>query len=248
MGTSWYEDDEFWRVAGPLLFSVGRRSGTRDEVDSLVALLELERGAKILDLCCGIGRHSIELARRGFRVTAVDRTRQFLEIARSSAEEANVEIEFVESDMRSFRRPDAFDGAINLFSSFGYFEDETDDERVARNLAVSLKPRGVLVLETMCKEVIARDFEERSWLEEEGTFLLQERAIAEEFSRIVNRWIVVPREGGPIELDFSHRIYSAVELGSLFRGCGFSTTRAMGSLDGSAFDQRAERLVLIAER
>lgn len=246
MGKSWYEDDDFWEVAAPLLFTVGRRADAAAEVDLIEGLLKLEPGATILDLCCGIGRHSIELARRGFRVTAVDRTKQFLDIARSSAAEWNLDIEFVEADMRSFGRPDAFDGAVNLFSSFGYFEDEADDERVAQNLAVSLKPGGVLVLDTMCKEVVARDFEDRSWLEEEETYLLQERAITKDFSWIVNRWIVVPKGGSPIELDLSHRLYSAVELLSLFKANGFASARALGSLDGCPFDQSADRLVMVA--
>lgn len=248
MSSSWYEDDRLWEALRPVLFPAQRLDAAEREVERVVGLLGLEPPARLLDLCCGVGRHAVLLARRGFRVTAVDRTTLYLDEARHRAREAGVEIELVEADMRDFRREASFDGAVNLFSSFGYFEDEGEDRTVAENLAASLRPGGALVLDTTAKEVVARDFRERGWTEADGVLLLEERSVTRDWSWIVNRWIVIPPDGQKIELDLSLRVYSAVELSSLLREAGFAHTRALGSLEGAPYDHRAERLVMTARR
>src|SRR5689334_4942622 len=132
--SQWHENDEFWEFFRANLFSRERVERAPAEVDGVIRLLDANPGARILDLCCGVGRHSLELARRGFVVTGVDRTAAYLERARHRAEQESLAVELVQSDMREFARPDAFDGAINLFTSFGYFENLADDLKVAQNL------------------------------------------------------------------------------------------------------------------
>jgi 2-polyprenyl-3-methyl-5-hydroxy-6-metoxy-1,4-benzoquinol methylase len=114
----WHEDDEFWRTAisGELR---ERWDAAPGEVEKAMALLDIEPPAAVLDLCCGIGRHSLDLARRGFAVTGVDRTRDLLEEARRLADADGLAVELVEQDMRAFRRPGAFDAAISMLTSFG---------------------------------------------------------------------------------------------------------------------------------
>ena len=86
----WYEDDDFWEVMGPKLFSEDHWKKAPEEVQKIIALLGIEPVAHVLDLCCGPGRHSLELARRGFTVTAVDRTLRYLEDAKKRAEQENL--------------------------------------------------------------------------------------------------------------------------------------------------------------
>src|SRR5204863_7756432 len=136
------------------------------EVDQLTKLLDLDSPAKVLDLCCGLGRHSLELARRGFDVTGVDRTGVYLRRAQKQADSEGLKIEFVQEDMRQFCRPEAFDLTLNLFTSFGYFESPAEDRRVLVNVHKSLQPGGRLVMDMMGKEIIARVFRERDWREE----------------------------------------------------------------------------------
>jgi 2-polyprenyl-3-methyl-5-hydroxy-6-metoxy-1,4-benzoquinol methylase len=83
---SWYEDDAFWRTFGPSMFTAERVSQTPAEVDAIASLLDLKPRVKLLDLGCGPGRHSLEFARRGFTVTGVDRTDDYLEVARQRAQ------------------------------------------------------------------------------------------------------------------------------------------------------------------
>ncbi len=242
----WYEDDNFWETAAPLMFS-GHLERAREELDKLVPLLGIKPGIHILDLCCGIGRHSLELARRGFQVTGVDRTRSYLDIASKQAEAEGLKVEFVQDDMRTFCRPGAFDVCINMFTSFGYFEDPAEDRQVVVNVYRSLKSGGVFILETMGKEVLARVFRERDWYEEKGIFRLTEHKVSHNWGWMENRWIMF-KDDKRIEFKVTHRLYSAVELASLFTECGFSQTDAYGDLSGSAYDHTASRLVMVAHK
>jgi len=180
-------------------------------------------------------------------VTGVDRTRLYLDRASKQAEAEGLKIEFVQSDMRSFCRPDAFDAVVNLFTSFGYFEDPEDDRQVATNMYQSLKSGGVFLIDMMGKEVLARIFRERDWYEEDSVLILQERKISKNWSWMENRWIML-KDNNRAELRLSHRVYSAVELASLLTECGFTHVDAYGDLDGSAYDHLARRLVIVAHK
>src|SRR6266542_3005848 len=94
---------------------------TAAEVDLVWKLLELEPGLELLDLACGHGRIANPLAERGVRVTGLDATPFFLELARADAAERGVEVEYVEGDMRSIPWSGRFDRVLNWFTSFGYF-------------------------------------------------------------------------------------------------------------------------------
>lgn len=231
----WHEQDTFWDTVAPILFVQRRWTDAPAEVEQVISLLGVEPEAHILDLCCGVGRHSLELARRGFQVTGVDRTRPYLDRASRQAEAEGLEIEFVQSDMRDFCRPDAFDAVVNLFTSFGYFEDPEDDRQVALNMYRSLKPGGVFLIDMMGKEVLARIFRERDWHEENGVLILEERKISKNWSWMENRWIIFA-DDNRTELNLSHRVYSAVELASLLTEGGFAHVDAYGNLDGSAYE------------
>lgn len=104
MSDDWFEDEEFWREFKPILFHGGRVEKTQEQVDRFEEFLGLRRGDKVLDQCCGIGRHSLELARRGYEVTGVDLCRGYLEKAREEAEKEGLNVEFVREDMREFER------------------------------------------------------------------------------------------------------------------------------------------------
>jgi SAM-dependent methyltransferase len=245
--TVWHEDADFWSTMAPLMFGKGRWEATPGEVDQVAHRLGVEPGDTILDLCCGPGRHALELARRGYAVTGVDITAAYLEQARSQAEEEGLAVEWVRADMRTFCRPDAFDGAIMMFTSFGYFEEPDENRRVLDNVYSSLRKGGALLLELMGKEVLARIFEERVWSEEDGVLFLQEHQISRNWSWMENRWIVV-RDQERHEFQVSHWVYSAAELTDLLMGCGFGAVDVYGDLEGALYDHRAKRLVVVARK
>jgi SAM-dependent methyltransferase len=244
---SWYSEDAFWELVEPLLFNQQRRSRAKEEVDKIEKLLEIDERANILDLCCGIGRHSLELSGRGYDVTGVDRTERYIEAARREAKKRNMDAKFVVADMRDYRSSNSYDVVLNLFGSFGYFENSADDQRVVQNMYDSLRPGGNFLIETMGKEILARDFQARDWDEEGDLLILSEKKITQNWGRVETRWIAI-RGTDRIEHQVSIRSYSASELATLLRSCGFSDVRVYGSIDGAEYDQAAPRLVVVGCR
>lgn len=246
----WFDDESFWETLERFFFSQIRTDEiTAVEAEQIITLLQPPDGAAVLDLCCGPGRHSVEFARRGFRVTGVDRTTRYLDAARARAAAASLTVEFVQSDMRRFRRAEHFDFALNLFSSFGYFEDADDDLQVLRNLRESLRPGGKLLMEMMGKEPLCRVFQERSWQRygEADEYLLEERKIRSGWDWMENRWTWI-RGGEHRVFTFGMRIYSGAELARALRDAGFSQVQLYGSLAGTPYDHTAQRLVALAVR
>jgi len=238
----WFQGPRFWDVMADAMFDRTRWEAVPEEVDGVIALAGLERGARVLDLCCGPGRHAIELRRRGFLVTGVDLHAPYLDQARSK----DPDVEWVQGDMREFRRDRAFDAAINLFSSFGYFEDHEDDRRVARNLCRSLKPGGALLMDTMSKEVLARKFQPRGWDElDDGAVLLQDRRLVDGWGGIRTTWTLI-RGRDQQSFTFYMRLYAGTELATLLRDAGFATVTLHGWFDGRPYDHEARRLLALA--
>jgi len=229
------------------LYNQQRQSSAKVEVEKVVSLLEIRQNDRILDLCCGTGRHSLELARQGFDVVGVDRTTSFIKKAKQKAEKNNLKVEFVVNDMREYCQPNSFNIVMNLFGSFGYFEDPDDDRQVVKNMYASLCSGGKFLIETMGKEILARGFQERDWSEEGDTLVLAERKPIENWGRIQTRWIVINGDQH-VEQTVSVRSYSAVELSSLLSDCGFTNVQVYGGLEGLDYDQGAKRLVVVGTK
>ncbi|MEW5871531.1 MAG: class I SAM-dependent methyltransferase [Chloroflexota bacterium] len=244
---TWHDNDDFWGTMAPMLFTEQHWKAAPEDAEQIINLLQPPPGAAVLDLCCGPGRHSLELAQRGFRVTGVDRTTAYLEIARVRAEQAGLKVEFVEEDMRRFCRPGAFDLALMMYTSFGYFEAPAENQTVLDNIHKSLKPGGALLIDLMGKEVLARIFQERVWSEEGGILFLQEHKVSQNWSWMQNRWILI-RGSERFEFAVSHWLYSAAELVEMLEASGFSQVQVFGNLEGSDYDHTARRLVAVARK
>jgi SAM-dependent methyltransferase len=244
---SWHSQDAFWELLEPLIFNQQRLSSTQEEVEKVVKLLQIEGQAKILDLCCGKGRHTLELSRRAFDVVGVDRTAAYIERARSEAEKLNLKATFILGDMREYCVPNNFDIIINMFGSFGYFENSDDDHKVVTNMYTSLRAGGQFLIETAGKEVVARNFQKRDWSEEGDLLILSERKTSQHWGRIETRWIVI-QGTKRVEHRVSVRSYSAMELSSLLLDCGFGQVQVYGSLAGTEYDQMAQRLVVVGQK
>ena len=244
---TWYQNKDFWRTVRPILFRQRRGEMAIEDVNNIVSLLKLKRGATILDLCCGVGRHSMEFARRGYLVTGVDLTAMYIREARRKAKREDLAIDFIQQDMRRFRRTNTFDAVINLFTSFGYFKAPRDDVRVAEHMYTALKKGGFFVLELMGKEVLARIYQPRDWYEIEGTIVMEERMPSNDWSTLENRWIIL-KGNKRKEFRFKLRFYSAVELCKLLKHAGFRETDVYGDLAGAPYDRKATRLIVVARK
>ena len=244
----WHENDTFWDAFGSILFTPQRIAIAKEEMEKVITLTELEPGTSVLDLCCGVGRCSLELARRGFKVTGVDRTTDYLTQAREQAEQENLDVEFIQDDMRKFIRPESFDCVISMYTSWSYFEDPDEDKQVILNAHSSLKPGGKLVIQTHGKETLAKVFQQKGWdYTEDGLIWLQEREVRNNWSWMWNRWILL-KGNERTEMEISHRLYSGSEIVTLLTECGFSRVDIFGDLDGNPYNQNARQLITIGHK
>lgn len=245
--SDWYADEDLWIETYTHMFPESRMAAAVEEIDKIIDLTRCRSGA-VLDLCCGPGRHSIPFAMRGFAVTAVDRTRYLLDRARAFAGAQHVDIEFVEEDMRRFVRPDTFDLALSMLTSFGYFDDPAENQQVLENVHSSLRPGGVLVLDTMGKEIIARIFEATGSDDlEDGALLFQRRSVTDDWSRMENEWFII-KDGSVRSFRLRHWIYSGRELREMLTAAGFSDIGLHGDLGGSPYDSSASRMIAVARK
>ena len=243
----WFADESIWKDLYPFTFPESAFAVGDEQVEKILRLTGVGRG-KVLDLCCGPGRHSVALAKRGFAVTAVDRTRFLLEHARARAAQANLSVEFVLEDMRRFSRPATFDLIINLFTSFGYFEDQADDVRVLEIVRENLRPSGVFVLEMVSKERLAREFQATTSRElPNGDVLFERHEIVDDWTRVRNRWTLI-QAGDTRTFEFAHRIYFGQEMKDLLTKAGLAGARVYGDLDGNSYGFDAQRLIAVARR
>ncbi|MFN2466387.1 MAG: class I SAM-dependent methyltransferase [Candidatus Dormibacteria bacterium] len=247
----WFRDAEFWEEFAPVIFDVERVGGAAGEVDQVLALTGVRAGAA-LDLCCGRGRHSLELARRGFEVTGVDITPGYVQRAKvESSDEGLAGIEFVLADVRDFERPGAFDLAISLYTSFGYFKDLTDDRRVLTHAYNALRPGGALLVETLGKESAAMRLRRRHWFRPPGSpddICFVENRVAGAWERLHLDWTLVRADGTRRSAILDIRLFSAVEMASLLQDAGFTRVEVYGDLAGNPYNETATILVAVARK
>jgi SAM-dependent methyltransferase len=212
----------------------------------VVSALELAPGARVLDLACGHGRHSARLARLGFDVTGLDVSASSLELARETEPAA----EYVEGDMRELPFEDAsFDAAINLFTAFGYFENEADDQRVLHEVARVLRPGGSFLIDTINPPGLFGRFRGRHWdrLDDE-TLILEEHEYDVLSGRTKTSWTLIFADGLRKDLAHSVRVYTAPELGRLLADAGLTLTGSWGDFEEGELGRESWRLILRADK
>lgn len=225
-------DETYLRVFGPELGS-GR---TRDEVDGVLDLAGTEPGARVLDLACGQGRHAVEFARRGHRVTGVDLSAPLLARARERADEAGVGVTWLHQDMRApVEGP--YDLAVNLFNAFGYLETEDEDGRALEAVATALRPGGVFVQEVGNREAQIRDprtadvhrIDEQLTLIEEREFDLRSSRLRVDYTYVEDERITGRRH-------HVLRLYTLTELMAMHEAAGLQVEAVRGGWDGAELE------------
>jgi len=241
---AWYEDEDFWRDNYHVVFSDDAFRRAAEDVDRIVSLSPTHP-RRVLDLCCGPGRHTIPLAQKGLSVTAVDASAYLLDRARERALAAQVMPEFVRADMRSFTRSNAFDIVLNLNTSFGYFEARSDDDRVIANIFESLCPGGVTVIEVNPKELQARRGDRVVDLPD-GSTCVQRIQVVDEWSTLESEWRMI-RGDSVRRYRFTHRLYSGFELRTGMEAAGFEVS-LFGDFSGTAYGPRSAQLVAVGRK
>ncbi|MFE4663534.1 class I SAM-dependent methyltransferase [Streptomyces sp. NPDC056716] len=244
--TGGFQDDDFWTEFHDFLFSEQRHTQAADLLGGS-PLLDFPAGARVLDLCCGPGVFTVPLARRGYAVTGVDLSPAMLERARKLAADAGVGVTYVRADAREFTAPGGFDVALNLFTSFGYFEDPADNARVLRTLYDCLAPGGTLLLDLAGKELLARRVTPPKVVTRGEDLMVQTDTVLDDWARLRSDWVLVRGER-VTRATLVWFVYSAVELRRMVAEAGFGRVEVFGGFDGRPYDENAERLVVRATR
>jgi len=206
---------------------------TRKEVDLFSEILNLTADDTILDLCCGQGRHALEITRRGFKVEGLDRSRYLIQKAKASAKKENLSVKFKEGDARKLPfSPDNFEAVMMLGNSFGYFETVQDDLRILKEIFRVLKPWGRLLLDVTDGEYVKEKFQARSWeWISKKLFVCRERSLSADRQRLISREVVTDVTKGVIADQFyAERLYTKENLLTLFKEAGFSDVMVHGEI------------------
>ncbi len=247
---------EWWRKLFNALYVktdgdvVENVENTRRDVDFILAAAPVQPHSQILDLCCGQGRHCLELARRGFKnVTGVDRSRYLVRLAKKRAQNERLQVVFKEGDARNPRLPEtSFDCVAIMGNSFGYFSNKQDDEKVLAAVGKILRPSGQLVLDITDGAYMADHFERRSWeWIDEHHFVCRERSLSSDRERLISREVIVHDELGVIADQFyAERLYTRESIGKLMEKTGFRNVRHHGNAE--ALSDRDQDLGMMARR
>ena len=189
---------------------------------------------RILDLCCGQGRHSIELANREFvNIEGLDRSRYLIQKARKESEKRALGVKFREGDARKLPyKTDTFDAVVILGNSFGYFESEEEDLKVLREVLRVLKPMGKVLLDVAGGEYLKSNLQNRSWEWVDNRFFVcRERSLSSDGERIITREIITHKEKGILTDQFyAVRLYNKDKLKELLKNAGFDDIEVYSNL------------------
>lgn len=205
---------------------VDDQSITRHEVDIFSEILKLSAEDRILDLCCGQGRHSLELARRGFKcVDGLDRSHYLIHKAKLSVRKEALNVRFREGDARKLPyQPDTFDVVMILGNSFGYFESIKDDLMVLKETLRVSKPWGRLLIDVADGEYLREHFQPRSWeWISKNHFVCRERSLSLDGQRLISREVITHVEKGVlVDQLYAERLYSKEGVSHLLKTAGFT--------------------------
>jgi cyclopropane fatty-acyl-phospholipid synthase-like methyltransferase len=243
---NWYEDFfkgincELWEKAVP-------QEWTQQEVAFLVAELGLQPGAQVLDVPCGFGRHAVELARRGFRVTGIDISSTFIEGLKQRIASEGLSVTPILADVLSVDIAGRFDGAICMGNSFGYFDAAKMDVFVGKVAAALEKGARWVINSGMLAESALADFErERPFtvgdiqMDIANTYLMEEGCMVSE--------ILYTRGGLQERHAFKHYVFTLSEVRRMLEKHGMKFVAAYGSLDGAAYKLGDGQVYIVVEK
>lgn len=223
---------------------------TRREIDLFLSVLEPTKNSAILDLCCGQGRHSLEMARRGYQnLFGLDRSHYLINRAKSINKKENLNVTFKEGDARKLPFPsDKFDFVILAGNSFGYFESLSDDQKVLKEVLRVLKPSGRLLIDITDGNYVKQNFQPRSWEWIDKTyFVCRERSLSKDGERLISREVITHvKEGVIADQFYAERLYTDHSIHTLLTNVGFAAVAQHAQVQTSS--QRNQDLGMMERR
>ncbi|MGO1119373.1 SAM-dependent methyltransferase [Rhodovibrionaceae bacterium A322] len=238
---------------------------TQAEVDFLVEALDISAPARLLDLPCGNGRHALPLANEGFQVVGIDRSDAFLEEARDQADGQDLDIQFLNQDIRTLSYEEAFDGAYCLGNSLSLF-DRKGMGQFFSSVARALVPGGRFVMESgNLAECLLPNFEDRLWYPVGDLLVLMENDYDPAEGQLTTDYTIIRSPGSVNSSSNGHSvilqgspqqetrqlrqwIYSLSEIRHLLGEAGLALAGFCADTDGTPFEMGCERIFIVAER
>lgn len=236
----WFDREEY-----ELVYRDRNEAEGAQLIDLIESVVKPASDASVLDVACGRGRHARQLARRGYRVTGFDLSERALQTARTRAAEEELEIEFLQGDMREMSFAEEFDGAVNLFTSFGYFESDDEHERVICNIARALKPGGWFVQDFLNAPHVRETLVPEDERSENGVHIEQKRWISD--GRLIKE-ITLRNSDGERSFTESVRLLTRDDFRSMYTAANLDIFDIRGDYDGQPYNDNSPRLILFARK
>lgn len=227
--------------------------GAKHEVRQMISWLGLPPGAKVLDLCCGMGRHSMALAEAGYEVTGVDLSEVLLREAKRNDPEGQVT--WHKADMRELPLTGGFDAVVNLFTSFGYFKRDEEQVKVLREVARMLKPEGRFIIDFLNPAYTAAQLVPYSERVDDGQLIAERRRIEDGY---VMKNITITAAGGaetggqsgePRHYLERIKLYSLMDFTAMLEAAGLLPEKVHGDYDEEAYHpETSRRMIMIGTR
>jgi SAM-dependent methyltransferase len=219
--------------------------GAYREVRRMIDWLHLPHGAEVLDLCCGMGRHSLALSDCGYRVTGVDLSDVLLAEAKKLDQKSRVT--WVKGDMRNVPLDRPFDAVVNLFTSFGYFDDDAENARVLSEIDRLLRPGGKFIIDYLNPQHVEKHLAQRTERREGRLRIEEVRDIADGF---VRKRIAIHEEGRPARHYTEQvKMYRLEQFERMMQPTRLRIDRVYGNYDGQPFEPDASlRMIMVGHK
>lgn len=236
----------FYRDFRPI-FDLIPRKVTNQQTRYMIEKLDLQPGRRFLDSPCGIGRLALPLAKRGIEVTGVDLQPEYLREVERNAKGAGIRIKLVRSDMRRIEFKSRFDAAANMWTSFGYFRRESDNQLVVNRMFRALKRGGKFLLHLINRDWILRNLQECDYYDLPDLKILERRRFDYQTSIMESSWTYIRDGEERTNMSFL-RLYSLHELLHIFDKAGFIEVQSFASAKNEPVTRDSRMLWVVGRK
>ncbi len=216
-------------------------------IDTLENKSVLKNNHKVLDLCCGAGRYSIELAKRGYNITGQDLSKQLIDQAAKNADLNNVRINFILRDMRDIPYKSYFDSIINMFTSFGYFANDEENENVVKGISNALIDDGWLIIDFINKDFVVSNLKMKDEFVKNGMKISQYRKYDVSTKRL-EKQINISSDGVEKEYLESVRLYELKDFKQILKKHNIDLVYYFGNYNGCEYSADSPRLIIVGRK